>query len=210
MKPIRSLVVLLSLVVVPVFAANPSAKDWDHSPQSYFMTKAEQQEWTALKGKEELAQRFIDQFLAKRGPGFAAEVAARAEQADKHLTIGKLPGSKTLRGKVVIVFGPPSGVEIFPVRETSTMHRSSPAVANAYGGGNGAGEDDTTESGRTTGAEGISNNYHFTYVSTIAGPLDVTVNADVSSGKDRPRGRDDAKKLDAAFEAAALASIKTK
>jgi GWxTD domain-containing protein len=211
MKTMRSFVLLLAVAIaVQIFAANPPAKDWDHSPQSYFMTKAEQLEWTALKGQEESAQHFIDQFLAKRGPNFAAEVAARAEQADKHLTIGKLAGSKTLRGKLVILLGPPSGLEVYPVRETSSVHRSSPAVANAYGGGNGNGEDDSTESGRTMGAEGVSNNYHFTYASTVAGPLDVTINAEQSTGRDRARGRDDAKKLDAAFEAAAQASIKTK
>jgi len=211
MKAIRSLVFLLAVaIVVPVFAANPPARDWDRSPQSYFMTKAEQQQWTAVKGQEESAQHFIDQFLAKRGPNFAAEVAARTEQADKHLTLGKIAGSKTLRGKLVILLGPPSGLEIYPSRETTSVHHSSPAVANAYGGGNGNGEDDTSEGGRTMGAEGVSQNYHFTYATTPSGPLDVTINAEQSTGRDRARGRDDVKKLDAAFEAAAQASIKTK
>ena len=211
MKNMRLLLLLLSIaVVVPVFAANPeSFKEWEHSPQGYFMTKAEHQEAATITTQEE-AQHFIDQFLVKRGPKFAGEVEIRAAKADQLLTIGKLPGSKTLRGKLVIMLGPPSGLEVYPVRETSNVSRSSPAVANAYAGGLGTGEDDTTESGRTMGAESVSQNYHFTYASTPAGPLDVNLNANVSSGKDRPRGRDDGKKLDAVFEAAAQASIKIK
>jgi GWxTD domain-containing protein len=195
MKTMRLLLLLLSIaVVVPVFAANPeSFKEWEHSPQGYFMTKAEHQESAAINTQEE-AQHFIDQFLVKRGPKFAGEVEIRAAKADQLLTIGKLPGSKTLRGRLVIMLGPPSALE----------------VANAYAGGLGTGEDDTTESGRTMGAESVSQSYHFTYASTPSGVLDVTLNADLSSGKDRPRGRDDGKKLDAVFEAAAQASIKTK
>jgi GWxTD domain-containing protein len=210
MKTMRLLLLLLGIaVVVPVFASNPeSFKEWQHSPQGYFMTKAERQEAAVINTQEE-AQHFIDQFLVKRGPKFAGEVEIRASKADQLLTIGKLPGSQTLRGRLVIMLGPPSGLEVFPVRETSSVSRSSPAVANAYSGGLGH-DDDTTESGRTMGSESVSQNYHFTFASTPAGPLDVNLNADVSSGKDRPRGRDDGKKLDAVFEAAAQASIKTK
>src|SRR6202140_5943294 len=106
MKSMRSVLLLLSIAVTsPAFAAGPDFKDWENSPQGYFMTKAEHQEWSAVRTEEE-PQRFVAQFLAKRSPGFAADVAARTEQADKHLTIGKTAGSKRLRGKVVILLGP--------------------------------------------------------------------------------------------------------
>ena len=211
MKSMRSVVLLLSIaMIIPVFAASPDFKDWEHSPQGYFMTKAEHQEWSAIRTDED-AQKFIAQFLAKRGPTFAADVAARAEQADKHLTLGKLAGSKTLRGKLVIFFGPPTGMDVSNYQEQATVHHSSPAVANAYSGGSGAtGDEDSNEGSKTMGSANIIRNYHFTYATTPAGPLDVTISADPNSGKDRPRGRDDAKRLDAAFEAAAQASIKTK
>jgi GWxTD domain-containing protein len=212
-KSIRSVVLLLSVALItPAFAASPEgSKDWDHSPQGYFMTKAEQQEWTAVRTEED-AQKFIAQFLAKRGPSFAADVAARAEKADKYLTIGKMAGSKTLRGKVVILLGPPTATDISDYHDQATVHHSSPAVANAYSGGSlaGGGNEDSNEGSKTMGSANIIHNYHFTYATTPAGPLDVTISADPNSGKDRARGRDDAKRLEAAFEAAAQASIKTK
>lgn len=131
MKSIRFVVLLVIVAMVtPVFAAG---RDWYMSPQSYFMTKAEHQEWAAIRTDEE-AQRFVAQFLAKRGPDFAAEVASRAEHADKYLSLGKMPGSRTLRGKLVILFGPPSDLFIGK-DEDFNVHHSSPAVVNEYSGG---------------------------------------------------------------------------
>jgi len=210
MKSMRSVVLLLSIAMVgSAFAASPDFKGWEHSPQGYFMTKAEHQEWSAVRTEEE-AQRFIAQFLAKRGPNFAAEVAARAEKADKLLTIGKTAGSKSLRGKTVILFGPPSSVDVSDYEDKDTVHHTRPALANAYSGGSlaGSGNEDSNEGSKTMGMANIIRNYHLTYATTPAGPLDVTISADPNSGKDRPRGRDDAKRLEAAFEAAAQASIK--
>jgi GWxTD domain-containing protein len=218
MKSMRSLVLLLGIAIItPVFAATPDFKDWEHSPQGYFMTKAEHQEWTAIRTQEE-AQHFIDQFLAKRGPNFAAEVAFRAEKADKNLTIGKLAASKTLRGKVIILLGAPSAMDVSDFADNGSVHHDSPAVAGAYSGGTAGGGDggrespgtDMNEGSRTMGSASVTRNYHFTFASTASGPFDVTISADPNTGKDRPRGRDDAKRLEAAFEAAAQASIKTK
>ena len=219
MKSMRSLILLLSIaIMIPAFAASPDLKDWDRSPQGCFMTKAEHDEWNTLKTPEE-KQHFVDQFLAKRGPGFAAEVATRAAKADQYLTIGKLPGSKTLRGKLVIVFGPPTATDVSDIANKGGSHRDSPAMANALSGGSGVGDssanggagfDDSHE-----GASGISGatvirDYHFTFASNPSGRLEVTISADASSGRDWPGGREDAKRLDAAFEAAAQSSIKTK
>jgi GWxTD domain-containing protein len=211
MKSMRSVVLLLSIaIMIPAFAASPGFKDWENSPQGYFMTKAERQEWTAVRTEEE-AQRFIAAFLAKRAPNFPAEVAARAEQADKRLTIGKTAGSKSLRGRTIIMFGVPSSVDVNDYADQASVHHTSPAVANAYSGGSMAsGGDDSNEGSQTMGSANVTRNYHFTFATTPAGALDVTISADPSSGKDRARGRDDAKRLEAAFEIAAQASIKTK
>jgi GWxTD domain-containing protein len=218
MKSMRSAVLLLSIaLVVPAFAASPDFKDWEHSPQGYFMTKAEHQEWTAIRTQEE-AQRFIDQFLAKRGPDFAADVLARAAKADKYFTVGKLPGSKTLRGKTVIVLGPPSSMDVGNVVDTGSVHHDSPLMASAISGGSASGGDsgksgggdDGNEGSRTMGGASIVKNYHLVYKSSPGGPIDVMIAADSNSGKDRPADRSAAKQLDTAFEAAAQASIKAK
>jgi GWxTD domain-containing protein len=189
-------------------------KGWDNSPQGYFMTKAEHQQWTAIKTDDE-AQTFVDHFLASRGPGFASDVAARAEQADKHLTIDKtkLPGSKTLRGKLVILLGPPDkAFDVSTLADQGSVHHDSPAMGAAMSGGSASapGDVDGNEGSRSMGSATITNQYHFAYGSTPSGPLDVMILADPNTGKDRPKGRDDTKKLDAAFEAAAQASIKVK
>ncbi|HSY50673.1 MAG TPA: GWxTD domain-containing protein [Thermoanaerobaculia bacterium] len=213
----RFLVVALSVAVVTsAFGAGSEGfKDWENSPQGYFMTRAEHVEWSALKTPEE-QQHFVDRFLAKRGPEFPAMVASRAAQADKHLTVGKLAGSRTLRGKLVILFGPPSGMDTSRDLDISGVHRDNPYVADAYtGGGTGGGgiqggSFDKNEAGMSMGAAALLINYHFTYASTVAGPFDVTITVDPNTGADRSHDRENSKKLDAAFEAAAQTSIKTK
>ena len=61
----------LLLLFVPslLFAAALSQKykDWAASPQAYFMTKAEHEQWAAIKTDEE-AEQFVNRFLASRGP----------------------------------------------------------------------------------------------------------------------------------------------
>jgi fructose-specific component phosphotransferase system IIB-like protein len=192
-------------------------KGWDTSPQGYFMTKAERQQWAAIKTDDE-AQAFVDHFLSSRGPGFAAEVASRAAQADAHLTLGKkVPASKTLRGKAVILLGAPTAFDASDIADTSSVHHDNPMMANALSGGTGAGDtskdsgsgtSDSHEGTASMGGGLVNRHYHFTFT-TPSGPVDVTILADVNSGKDRAKGGD-GKKLDAAFEAAAQASIKSK
>ena len=93
------------------------------------MTKEERQQWQALASEAD-AEKFVTGFLAKREPGFAAEIAKRAQQADKYLTIADRPGSQTLRGKVVVLFGPPSGLNISN-RAATTTKRDNPIMAGA-------------------------------------------------------------------------------
>src|SRR5436309_1262717 len=106
---------LLVLFLVPsvLFAAKLSKKykDWPSSPQAYFMTKAERLQWATVINDEQ-AETFINEFVAKRGPDFAAQLADRVTNADKYLTIAKTkPGSQTLRGKVIVLLGPPSALK---------------------------------------------------------------------------------------------------
>lgn len=218
MKSLRLAVLLLSIAIItPVFAATPDIRDWENSPQGYFMTKAEQQEWSAIKTQED-AQHFIDQFLARRGPGFAADVATRAEKADKYLSLGKHPGSKSLRGKLVILLGPPSApLDTYETVDNSGVHHDSPLMASAYSGGSrsggvadGGGDSASNEGARTMGGSSIVKNFHLVYANAPGGAIDVTIQADPNTGKDRPKDKNSAKQLDAVFEAAAQASIKVK
>jgi GWxTD domain-containing protein len=206
-------VALLLLCAASAFAGDGLVKfkGWDATPPGYFMTKAEHQEWSAVRNDED-AQRFVDAYLARRGPAFAAQLALRVNQADKNLTIGKTPGSMTLRGKVVILFGAPSSFEITNLSDHSSAHHDNGVMAAALSGGSASsgGDDEMNEGSRVMGTATLTRLYHLTYTTTPAGPLDVKITADPNTGKDHPSGRDDAKRLDAAFEAAAQASIKSK
>jgi hypothetical protein len=102
------------IALAVLFAVNLGKfSDWADSPQGYFMTKAERAEWSRLTTEAE-ASRFVETFLASRGLAFAANVAARAKEADDNLTVAGKRGSRTLRGKIVILLGRPASVTIVP------------------------------------------------------------------------------------------------
>ncbi|HEV2721536.1 MAG TPA: hypothetical protein VG323_16055 [Thermoanaerobaculia bacterium] len=86
---------------------------WADSPQGYFMTKAERAAWSKVTTEAEAAQ-FIERFRVSRGPAFAADVAAKAKEADDNLSVDGKRGSQTLRGKIVILLGRPASVTIAP------------------------------------------------------------------------------------------------
>ena len=88
-------------------------RDWADSPQGYFMTKAERAAWSRLTTEGD-AEQFVKAFLASRGPRFADDVAAAAREADARLTVAGKAGSKTLRGRIVILLGPPKTMSIAP------------------------------------------------------------------------------------------------
>jgi GWxTD domain-containing protein len=203
---------LLLLVLAPAVFADSLGKykEWDTSPQGYFMTKAEHARWAEIKSDAE-AEQFVNQFIAARPAAFAADVAKRAEMADKYLTVGKTPGSKTLRGKVVILLGPPKALNISPV------HRSSSSIGMAASVGRDEGPNPADKSGTlraprlSAGAqsEGVLgeavNEYAFTYAgdklpAAYAKGLTITVLVDPGSGKDQFAERKQATELDELFE----------
>jgi GWxTD domain-containing protein len=210
------LAAVVAALALPLCAAvSAKYRDWGASPQAYYMTTAERAQWDAITNDDE-AKAFVDKFLASRGPKFEAEVADRVARADQYFTIGKTPGSKSLRGKVIILLGPPSAIDI--VNEADThVHRDNPESAGAMtggtassggGGGKGGGGADMA-SGASYGSSMVSVNstrkYHFTYANP---KLDVIVPADANTGRDLPLRKADKAALDAAFEEAAQASIK--
>src|ERR1043165_3703764 len=104
---------VLALIAPVVFAGGLSKyKNWPNSPQGYFMTNAERAEWKASVKTDEEAEQFVKKFVESRGPGFADDVAKRADMADKHLSVAGRAGSLPPRGKLVILFGPPSSFNV--------------------------------------------------------------------------------------------------
>lgn len=96
-------------------AADP--EDWSSSPEAYFLTQAERQEWKSLDSG--LARdRFKERYWLKRDPSpgtdkneFQELVHGRIKAADARFPIAKTPGSRTQRGMVFIVFGAPARVQ---------------------------------------------------------------------------------------------------
>jgi GWxTD domain-containing protein len=204
---------LLVLLAPAVFADGLiKYKDWDTSPQGYFMTKSERARWAEIKGDGQ-AEQFVNQFIAARPAGFVADVAKRAEMADKYLTVGKTPGSKTLRGKVVILLGPPSALNVS--QRTSPVDRSMRSADLAASAGNNSGPsmaDMSAAAQREGMSGGVVNEYAFTYAAdklpaTYGKPLRITVLVDPSSGKDRFAERKQAAELSDLFELVAASRI---
>ena len=219
----RILVAVVSLfTALPLFAGlSAKYKEWPSSPQGYFMTSAERAQWATLTNDQD-AEKFIQQFLAARGGGFAAEVAKRTEMADKYLTIGKTPGSKTLRGRTIILLGPPASMDVRDATE-GEGHANARALGesiNRYGADGG--------SGSSAGGMRVNENmqtsispldtvkahryYSFTFRNEITKKLDkssliVNIAVDPRDGRDEFASRSEAPEIEKAFELAAQMSI---
>lgn len=176
-------------------------QDWGASPQAYFMTNAERAQWAEVKGDAE-AEQFINKFVASRGADFASEVDTRAAIADKYLTIGKTKGSKSLRGKVIILLGPPSSMSVSDRVESGAHSGTASMYMNASADG-GPSMDDMADAARREGLSGKKfRDYTFAYPG-----FTVTVAADASTGSDGIADRSQAVELDKRFEAAAAAPV---
>jgi GWxTD domain-containing protein len=103
------LTALLAACPLPAAGLSRELKDWAKSPQAYFLTSQERAEWKTIQDDAQ-ARDFISRYLARRGPDFRATLTERIGVADKYFSAGKIRGSETLRGKVIIVFGPPSQI----------------------------------------------------------------------------------------------------
>ncbi|HEX8169500.1 MAG TPA: GWxTD domain-containing protein [Thermoanaerobaculia bacterium] len=213
---------LLTLCAAVASADLSKYKDWDQSPQGYFMTKAERSQWSAITNDAD-AERFVNDFIARRGgESFKTEVAKRADAADKYLTVGPLKGSKTLRGKLVILFGPPAGMSVQEWSKKKSGGGSNGLGSEAYttgatsgGGGSRGGEGDVTATGRSGGTSTawMMKDYTFQFsgksVPALGRPdYRVIVEVDASTGKDKVKDVKTEKELSDIFESVAQASIK--
>jgi len=192
-------------------------KNWDDSPQGYFMTASERAEWKAVR-TDEAAEEFVKNFVARRGgDAFVAEVAKRTEMADKYLTFGKNKGSQSLRGKLVILLGAPANIAVSNTTiKSGGSNGLDSTVSNNVGTG-GAGIDGGGGSDpNAIGREGSSRTLKI-YTFTFTGKTNPALGQDVyvpvvevnaGSGKDRLKDGRKQGELQEIFERVAQASIK--
>ena len=86
-------------------------KDWDKSPEAYFLTTAERAEWKNVANDED-ADKFIALYYAKRGgEAFKQEISRRIAAADQQFKMQRYKrGADSVRGHLLIVMGTPSRV----------------------------------------------------------------------------------------------------
>jgi GWxTD domain-containing protein len=108
---------LFALGTVLRAQAPPNDEDWAKSPEAYFLTAEEKNEWQGL-GSRENRREFIQRYWLKRDPSpgtpaneFHDLVLNRIHTADARYRIEKTPGSYTAQGFVFIVFGTPARVQ---------------------------------------------------------------------------------------------------
>jgi GWxTD domain-containing protein len=217
MKTFFTALALFSVVLTAQAGDLSKYRNWDNSPQGYFMTAAERAEWKSIQS-DEAAGEFVNKFIARRGgDAFVAEVAKRADMADKYLSFGKNKGSAALRGKLVILFGPPSNIAVSMAAtkgggsnglDSSVMNN----VGSSGGGIAGDGGSDPNAIGRG-GSSHVLKIYTFTFSGKTTASLGQNeyvsvVEVDTGNGKDRLKDGRKQDELQGLFEKAAAASIK--
>lgn len=98
---------------------NNSLRNWLSEDVSYIITDVERDAFEALSTDEE-RQQFIEQFWLRRDPTpdtiqneFQEEHYRRIAYANEHFTSG-IPGWRTDRGRIYILWGPPDQIEQYP------------------------------------------------------------------------------------------------
>ncbi|MCL5006245.1 MAG: GWxTD domain-containing protein [Acidobacteria bacterium] len=94
-------------------------KKWINGPISYIITPQERNAFKKLSTDEERDQ-FIEQFWARRNPSpgsgdnaYKDEFYRRVAYANEHYASG-IPGWRTDRGRIYIMYGPPDSIESHP------------------------------------------------------------------------------------------------
>jgi len=94
-------------------------KDWLEKDVAYIITPEEKKAFLALETDEE-RENFIDMFWRRRDPNpdteeneFREEYYERIAYANEHFTSG-IPGWKTDRGRIYIMYGKPDSIESYP------------------------------------------------------------------------------------------------
>jgi len=99
------------LLAASALAELTKYKDWDKSPEAYFLTTAERAEWKSVSNDED-ADKFIALYYAKRGgDAFKQEISRRIAAADQQFKMQRYKrGADSVRGHLLIVMGTPSRV----------------------------------------------------------------------------------------------------
>jgi GWxTD domain-containing protein len=85
-------------------------KDWAKSPEAYFLTSAEKQEWSKIQSDAD-AEKFIADYWTRRGgERFKEAVSRRIAAADQQFKMRRQKGSESARGRIFITLGNPSKV----------------------------------------------------------------------------------------------------
>jgi GWxTD domain-containing protein len=98
-------------------AVSPSVSqidDWIESAEASFLTRDERRAWTSL-GSDEAREEFKRRYWRRRDPTPATDrnefqelILERVRVADERFGGGNQPGSRTARGAVYVVLGPPA------------------------------------------------------------------------------------------------------
>jgi GWxTD domain-containing protein len=115
-------------LAVSALAQLSKYKDWDHSPEAYFLTPAEREEWKKVTTDEQ-AEKFVALYYAKRGgEAFKTEISRRIAAADQQFKLARTKrGADSVRGRLFVVLGPPSRVSQQRAQENqrTRIHRFS-------------------------------------------------------------------------------------
>jgi GWxTD domain-containing protein len=205
-------VAVISLFATSIFAATLSQryKDWAHSPQAYFMTKEDRAQWSKLKDDAE-AEKFVNEFVAKRGgDAFVSEVDRNVAQANKYLTLGKTPGSETVRGKMMILLGPAAPAAATKKKRAGDV-QMRPGMPE--GGMNGPTIGDMQGAANAPGNSTVFvTEYTYTYPAAAlpaayGKQLTVKVEVDAANEKDRFSSLGADREMDTVYEMAAQAKL---
>ena len=117
MRPLGALLGFVLFTTVAFAVPAGDDEDWSNSPEAYFLTSGERQEWNGLRSRES-RHGFIERYWLKRDPSpgragneFQDLVRARIRTADARYPVGKKAGSRSSQGFVFIVFGTPARVQ---------------------------------------------------------------------------------------------------
>lgn len=204
----RPLLLLAFLLIASgANAALTKHKEWLQSPEAYFATDAERKQWKSVRTDEE-AESFLAKFRQRRGGlAFTDMVKHRTGIADRFFSAGDRKGSATLRGKMVILFGAPSGIGT-----SRLLTKRDPYVPPMIGPPGSANVGSMASAHHTRGAR---QGFWLVTMSFPAGKVPafngvdyvVTVEVRAADNSDKLARGMNAKELDRLFDAAIAASI---
>jgi GWxTD domain-containing protein len=108
-------------------ASTPYRK-WLNEDAAYIITDEERGAFVKLSSDEEREQ-FIESFWQRHGEPFRAEHYRRIAYANEHFSTG-IPGWKTDRGRIYVIYGPPDAIDSSDPRVIRWMYRRVEGMGN--------------------------------------------------------------------------------